>query len=235
MGGARGIGAGIVERFAADGTKVVFTYAGAHDAANALVERLTADGADVVALQSDSASEQAIIDTVNTTVERFGAIDILVNNAGGGTWGPLHELPSEEIDAMINVNILGVVLATRHVIPHLRTGGRIITIGSITAERTPAPGGSIYAMTKGAVASFTRALSRELGPQEITVNNVQPGPVDTEANPADGPGADDQAAHIAVGHFGTIDDIVSIVGYLASEESRFITGASITVDGGFSA
>jgi len=234
-GGARGIGAAIVERFTADGTKVAFTYANGHDAASALVERLGKAGAEVIAIQADSSNEDAVVAAIAKTVEHFGGLDIVVNNAGGGTFAPLHEQADEEIRQMIDVNIWGTVLVTRHAIPHLGEGGRIVNIGSINGDRTPFPGGSIYAMTKGAITSFTRALSRELGPRGITVNNVQPGPVDTDANPADGPGAGFLVEHIAVGHYGHVDDISGMVAYLVSEQGKFITGATLNVDGGFSA
>jgi 3-oxoacyl-[acyl-carrier protein] reductase len=171
-GGARGIGAAIVDRLATDGAKVAFTYVGAHDAASALVDRLGKAGAEVIAMRADSSDEDAVLAAVTKTVELFGGLDILVNNAGGGTFGALHEQPTEEIDQMIDVNIRGVVLTTRHAIPHLGEGGRIINIGSANADRTPFPGGSIYSMTKGAVSSFTRALSRELGPCGITVSTT---------------------------------------------------------------
>ncbi len=234
-GGARGIGAAIVERLAGDGAKVAFTYLGAHEAAGALVDRLGQAGAEVLAIQADSADEQAVRTAVARTLDHFGGIDILVNNAGGGVFSPLHEQAIAEITTMIDVNIRGVVLMTRETIPHLGEGGRIIIIGSVNADRTPFPGGSIYALTKGAVASFARALSRELGPKGVTVNNIQPGPVDTDANPADGPGSDFLREHIALGRYGHVEDISGLVAYLAGDQGQFITGTTITVDGGFSA
>jgi len=234
-GGARGIGAAIVERLATDGAKVAFTYAGGHDTASALVDRLGKAGAEVIAIQADSSDEAAVVAAITKTVEHFGGLDIVVNNAGGGTFGLLHEQAVEEIDQMIDVNIRGVVLTTRHAIPHLGDGGRVINIGSANGDRTPFPGGSIYSMTKGAVSSFTRALSRELGPRGITVNNVQPGPIDTDANPADGEGSDALREHIAVGQYGHVDDIAGLVGFLAGEQGKFITGATLKVDGGFTA
>ncbi|KXF53614.1 oxidoreductase [Rhodococcus sp. SC4] len=234
-GGARGIGAGVVEKLVSEGASVVFTYVGAHAAATALTERLSRPGGEVAAVQADSANEEAIVRAIDETVQRFGRLDILVNNAGGGTFGNLDEMALSEIDTMIDVNIRGLVLATRHCIPHLDAGGRIVNIGSISAERAPFPGASIYGMTKGAVASFTRGLSRELGPRGITVNNVQPGPIATEANPADGPDADYLRSLISVGRFGRVEDVASLVAFLAGSGGEHITGASITIDGGFAA
>lgn len=234
-GGARGIGASIVERLANDGAHVVFTYAGANEAAQDLAGRLEFLGKRVLGIQADSADSEAVATVVATAVEQFGRLDTLVNNAGGGTFGELHEMPVEEIDKMIQVNIRGLVLTTRLAIPHLTAGGRIINIGSANAERTPFPGGSIYGMTKGAVASFTRGLSRELGPRGITVNNVQPGPIATDANPDDGPSADFLRGLMSLGRYGSVDDVSALVAFLASEEGKHITGTSVTIDGGFSA
>lgn len=234
-GGARGIGAGVVERLAHEGLRVVFTYAGAVEAAQDLQGRLESLGQQAFAIQADSADSQAIEATVGTVIERYGRLDVVVNNAGGGTFGELHDMTVEEIDKMIQVNVRGLVLTTRLAIPHLTDGGRIINIGSANADRTPFPGGSVYAMTKGAVASFTRGLSRELGPRNITVNNVQPGPIATDANPEDAPSADYLRSLISLGRYGSIHDVSALVAFLAGEEGQHITGTSITIDGGFSA
>jgi len=234
-GGSRGIGAAVVERLAADGYTVAFTYASSHAAADALVDRVRDAGGTAIAYQADGADEAAFTTVIESVVSRTGGLDVLVNNAGGGTWGELTELAMAEIDTMIAVNVRGLVLATRTAIPHLRSGGRIINIGSVNADYTGFIGGSIYSMTKGAVASFTKALSRELGPRGVTVNNVQPGPVDTDANPADGPGAETLRSRIAVERFGTPTEVAALVSYLTRPDAAYMTGASLNIDGGFSA
>ena len=234
-GGARGIGAGIVERLVADGARVAFTYASNQTVADELVERLTASGGEVLAIRADSSSTVDISRAVEATVARFERLDILVNSAGRYVFGPLAEMPDEGIDTMIDLNVRGTVAATRSVLTHLTRGGRIINIGSTNADTNPFPGGSIYALTKGAIASFSRGLSGELAPLGITINTVQPGPVHTEGNPDDGPMADFVRGFIPSGRFGTVGEVASLVSYLASEESGHITGTSIAVDGGMSA
>ena len=234
-GGARGIGAGIVERLVADGARVAFTYASNQKGADELVERLTAGGGDVLAIRADSSSTVDISRAVDATVARFERLDILVNSAGRYVFGPLAEMPNEEIDTMIDLNVRGTVSATRSALAHLGDGGRIINIGSTNADTNPFPGASIYALTKGAIASFSRGLSGELAPLGITINTVQPGPIHTEGNPDDGPMADFVRGFIPSGRFGTVDEVASLVSYLASDESRHITGTTIAVDGGMSA
>ncbi|NQX37113.1 SDR family NAD(P)-dependent oxidoreductase [Herbiconiux sp. VKM Ac-2851] len=234
-GGSRGIGAAIVRRFVADGMDVAFTYASSESTASALADDISAQGGIALPFRAETTDAGAFEEVVESVLERFGRLDVLVNNVGGGIFAPLTELPVAEIDKMIDINVRALVMATRTVIPVMKTGGRIINIGSVNADRTPFPGGSVYALTKGAVPSFTRALSRELGPLGITVNNVQPGPTDTDANPADGPGADALRSHIAVGRYGHVDDLAGMVSYLASAEAGFVTGATLNVDGGFSA
>lgn len=233
-GGARGIGAGIVERLVADGARVAFTYSSGHAAADALVARLSGGG-EVLAIRADSTSAADITAAVDATVARFGRLDILVNSAGRFVFGPLDEMSLDDIDSMLELNVRGTVRATRAALPHLGEGGRIINIGSTNADRNPFPGGSVYALTKGAIASFTRGLTGELAPRGITVNTVQPGPVSTESNPDDGPMSDFVRGFIPSGRFGSVEDVASLVSYLASEESRHITGVAIAVDGGMSA
>jgi 3-oxoacyl-[acyl-carrier protein] reductase len=234
-GGARGIGAGIVERLATDGAKVAFTYARADEAAKTLTERLSDAGAQVLAIQADSADPDAITAAIDRTLAEFDRIDVLVNNAAGATFGPLDALSLDEIQTMLDVNIRGVVLATRAVIPHLEDGGRIVNIGSVNADRTPFPGQSVYALTKGAVSSFTRGLAWDLSPRGITITNVQPGPIDTDANPADGPFGGPLRERTANGQFGGAEDVAGLVAFLVSDAAKHITGTSITIDGGFTA
>lgn len=233
-GGARGIGAGIVERLVSDGARVAFTYSNGHDAADALVDRLASRG-EAIAIRADSTSSADLAAAVETTVARFGRLDILVNSVGRFVFGPLGEMAVDDIDSMLALNVGGTVQATRSALPHLGEGGRIINIGSTNADRNPFPGGSIYALTKGAIASFARGLTGELAPRGITVNTVQPGPIHTDSNPDDGPMADFVRGFIPSGQFGRVEDVASLVSYLASEESRHVTGASIAVDGGMSA
>ncbi|MET0885510.1 MAG: 3-oxoacyl-ACP reductase family protein [Mycetocola sp.] len=234
-GGSRGIGAAIVQRLAADGYIVALTYATSSTAAETLVDTVRAAGGDAIAYQADAADERAFAAVIESVVSQFGGLDVLVNNAGGGTRGRLTEMPVSEIDTMIATNVRGLVLSTRTAIPYLRAGGRIINIGSVNADHSPFAGGSIYSMTKGAVASFTQALSRELGPRGITINNVQPGPVHTEANPSDGPEAENLRTRIAVERFGSPREVAALVSYLTTPEAAFVTGASLNIDGGFSA
>ncbi|MBY3988719.1 SDR family oxidoreductase [Rhodococcus fascians] len=234
-GGARGIGAGIAERLAADGAHVIFTYASSASAADELVTKIHTAGGNAEAIAADSRDSEQLRDVLEGVVKRAGAIDIVVANAGGGTIKPLTDLDGTEIDTMIDVNIRGVVDVVRHSINHLGHGGRIITIGSVTAHYLADDASSIYGMTKGAVATFVQGMARELGPREITINNVQPGPIDTQANPSDGPAGDRLRSLIPVGRFGTVAEVASLVSYLAGSESAFINGASIDIDGGYSA
>jgi len=234
-GGSRGIGAAIVRRLSANGFAVAFTYATSVNAAMALTDEIRAQGGLAASFQADNADDKALRTVVASVVEQFGRLDVLVNNAGGGTFGPLEDMPTSEIFRMIDVNIRGLVVATKAAIPHLGSGGRIINIGSVNADRTPFPGGSIYSMTKGAVAGFTRALSRELGPQGITVNNVQPGPISAAPVPPRRSGTDALRAQIAVDRYGTTSEVAAFVAYLTGDDAGYITGASLNIDGGFSA
>jgi 3-oxoacyl-[acyl-carrier protein] reductase len=234
-GGARGIGAGIAELLAVEGADVTFTYAASVSAANDLVSRIESSGGTARAVAADSGNSRQLRDVVEMVAERAGGIDIVVANAGGGTIKPLSELNDSEIDTMIDVNIRGVVDVVRQSIRHLGQGGRIVTIGSVTAHHLPDDASSVYGMTKGAVATFVKGMARELGPRGVTINNVQPGPVDTDANPADGPAGDWLRSLIPIGRFGTVTEVASLVSYLAGSESAYINGASIDVDGGYSA
>lgn len=172
---------------------------------------------------------------MDTVLERSGRLDIVVGNAGGGTLKPVTALSDGEIDRMIDVNIRGTIDLLRYSAPVMGSGGRIITIGSVSAHHLPDEASSTYGMTKGAVASLVRGLARELGPRGITVNNVQPGPVDTDANPADGPSGETLRSLIPVGRFGTVAEVASFVAYVASDEAAYLNGASLDIDGGYSA
>ncbi|MFC7673250.1 3-oxoacyl-ACP reductase family protein [Mycolicibacterium sp. GCM10028919] len=232
-GGSRGIGAEIVRRLTADGAAVAFTYSASGADAEKLVADVTANGAKVVAIQADAADPIQTASAVDQAVAELGGLDIVVNNAAVAHMAPIGEFPGEQFDRLVAINIGGMFWTTRSAIKHLGQGARIINIGSINADRVPGPGVSVYAMTKGAVSSFTRGLARELGPQGITVNNVQPGPIDTDANPDRGDFAESLKVVTAQGRYGHTTDVASFVAFLAGPESGYITGANLNVDGGF--
>ncbi len=234
-GGSRGIGAAIARRLAAEGADVALTYAANADKALAVSAAIEADGRRSLAIAADSADAAAVIQAVDRTAAELGRLDILVNNAGIFIARPLEDFTLAEIDRTLSVNIRAVFLAAQAASRHMRSGGRIISLGSSLAERVPRPQTSLYALSKSALIGLTKGLARELGPRGITVNVVHPGSTDTDMNPADGPQADAQRALLALGQYGTPEDIASLVAYLASAESRFITGAGIAIDGGFTA
>ncbi|BBZ36445.1 SDR family oxidoreductase [Mycolicibacterium confluentis] len=232
-GGSRGIGAEIVRRLSSDGAAVAFTYSASASNADALVAELTAAGATVVAIQADAAVPAQAADAVEQAVAALGGLDIVVNNAAVGHMAPIDEFPGDEFDRLVAINIGSTYWTTRTAIKHLGEGARIINIGSINADRIPGAGLSVYGMTKGAVASFTRGLARDLGARGITVNNVQPGPIDTDANPDEGDFAESLKQVTTQGRYGHTTDVASFVSFLAGPESGYITGANLNVDGGF--
>jgi 3-oxoacyl-[acyl-carrier protein] reductase len=234
-GGSRGIGAGIAKRLAADGAAVAITYTSSPDAANAVVREIEAAGGKAIAFKADAGNAEAVTSAVEQTVEAFGALDILVNNAGTAFPKPFVDSTLEELDRVIDINIRGVFVATKAALKHLRDGGRIINIGSCVGERMMTPGLVPYSATKGAVKMFTQGLSREVADRGITVNNVQPGPIDTELNPADAAWAEPQIAATALKRFGKVEEVVALVAFVASPEASYITGTSLTVDGGTNA
>jgi NAD(P)-dependent dehydrogenase (short-subunit alcohol dehydrogenase family) len=234
-GASRGIGAAIARRLAADGADVAITYERSADRAATVVKEIEALGRKAFAIQADSADPAAVEAAVVDAAKALGGLDILVNNAGIARGGALEEMSLEDIDALLNVNVRGVVLATRAAIPLMSDGGRIINMGSCLAERVTMPGISIYSMTKSAQIALTKGLARDLGPRGITVNVVHPGATDTDMNPADGPNRDLMLSGMAIKRFGTADDIAAMVAFLAGPEGRQITGAGFTVDGGVNA
>ncbi|MFM4829775.1 3-oxoacyl-ACP reductase family protein [Aeromonas rivipollensis] len=235
QGGSRGIGAAIVKRLARDGAAVAFTYVSSASKAEELVATITAAGGKALAIRADSADAVAVQHAIRQSVTRFGRLDILVNNAGVLVWGHLEELTLNDLDRTLAVNIRSVFVACQEAAHHMGKGGRIINIGSTNADRIPMAGGSVYAMSKSALVGLTKGMARDLGPRGITVNNVQPGPVDTDMNPADGESAEQLKGMMALARYGKDDEIASFVAYLAGPEAGYVTGASLTIDGGFSA
>jgi 3-oxoacyl-[acyl-carrier protein] reductase len=234
-GGSRGIGAAIAKRLAADGASVAITYSKGAEAAQSVVKGVEKAGGKAIAIQADAADAQAVIAAVEKAVATFGRLDVLVNNAGTAIPKPFEETPLEEMDRVIDINIRGVFVATQAALKHLKDGGRIINIGSCVGERMMTPGLVAYAATKGAVKMFTQGLARELGARAITVNNIQPGPIDTELNPAASEWATPQIANTALNRYGSVEDVAALVSFVAGPESSYITGANLTVDGGTNA
>jgi 3-oxoacyl-[acyl-carrier protein] reductase len=235
QGGSRGIGAATVKRLARDGAAVAFTYSQSADSAQALVHEVEAAGGRALAIRADSASEQAIRSAIGEAVKTFGRLDILVNNAGVLAVAPIEEFSIDDLDRTLSINVRSVVIASQEAARNMNDGGRIISIGSTNAERMPFAGGAVYAMSKAALVGLTKGLARDLGPRGITVNNVQPGPVDTEMNPDNTDFATSLKPVMALGRYGQVEEIASFVAYLAGPEAGYITGASLTIDGGFSA
>jgi 3-oxoacyl-[acyl-carrier protein] reductase len=235
QGGSRGIGAAIVKRLAAEGAAVAFTYVSSEAKARELQDSITSNGGKALAIKADSADAEAIQQAVTNTVETFGRVDILVNNAGVLAVGPLEEFSLDDFDRTLNINVRSVFIASQAAARHMGDGGRIINIGSTNADRMPFAGGGVYAMSKSALVGLTKGLARDLGPRGITINNVQPGPVDTDMNPATGDFAESLIPLMAIGRYGHAEEIASFVAYLAGPEAGYITGASLTIDGGFGA
>jgi 3-oxoacyl-[acyl-carrier protein] reductase len=234
-GGSRGIGAAIAKRLAGDGANVAITYAKDGSAASAVTRAIESNGGKAIAIQADAADAKAVKAAVDKTVATFGRLDVLVNNAGTAIPKTFEETTLEEMDRVIDINIRGVFAATQAALKHLKSGGRIIMIGSAVGERAASPLLVPYTATKGAVKMFTQALSRELGGRGITVNNVQPGPIDTDLNPASGDWAVPQKAATALNRYGRVEEIAAMVAFVAGPDSSYITGSNLTVDGGMNA
>ncbi|ASS54657.1 SDR family NAD(P)-dependent oxidoreductase [Rhizobium leguminosarum] len=231
-GGSRGIGAAIVLALADKGADVAITYERSADRAAEVVRAIERKGRKALAIQADSADPAAVKRSVDEAAQALGGLDILVNNAAIALYGAIADVSVEQIDALLDVNVRSPLLASQAAIPYLQAGGRVITIGSVGAERIVGDTGTVYFMTKSALHSFTRGLARELGSRDITVNLVQPGSTDTDMNPADGDFADFQRALIPLGRYGEPEDVAAAVAFLASPAARHITGTILTVDGG---
>ncbi len=234
-GGTRGIGAAIAKRLASDGANVAITYTHSADAAAALVKAIEKDGGKAIAILADAADADAVRSAVDETFKTFGRLDVLVNNAGTCIPEKVEETSLENFDRVFAINVRGTFVATQAALKHMKSGGRIIMIGSCVGERIMIQGMAPYSATKGAVKMFTQGLARELGARGITVNNVQPGPIDTDLNPAAGEWAVGQKANVPLGRYGTVDDVAALVAFVAGPESSYINGASLTIDGGTNA
>src|ERR1700758_1599921 len=234
-GGSRGIGAAIAKRLAAEGANVAITYSRGAAAAAATVEEIERAGRKAIAIQADATDAGAIEAAVEKTVQTFGQLDVLVNNAGTAIPKTFEETTLEEMDRVIDINVRGTLIATQAALKHMKPGGRIIMIGSSAGERVLVPGLVAYSATKGAVKMFSQGLSRELASRGITVNNVEPGPIDTDLNPAAGDWAVPQRAATALDRYGNVDEIAAAVAFIAGPESSYMTGSNITVDGGMNA
>lgn len=234
-GGSRGIGAAIAKRLAQDGARVAITYAKDAGSASAVVKAIESAGGKAVAIQADAADADAVKSAVGKVVATFGPLDVLVNNAGTAIPKKFEETTLEEMDRVVNINLRGVLVTTQTALKHMNDNGRIIMIGSSVGERVVTPGLVAYSATKGAIKMFTQALSREVGSRGITVNNVQPGPIDTDLNPADGDWAVPQKATTALNRYGKVEEVAALVAFVAGPEAAYITGANLTVDGGTNA
>jgi 3-oxoacyl-[acyl-carrier protein] reductase len=234
-GGSRGIGAAIAKRLAADGATVAITYTKGADAAASVVKEIERAGGKAIAIQADAADPDASKAAVEKTVATLGRLDVLVNNAGTAIPKRFEEATLEELDRVIDINVRGTFVATQAALKHMQSGGRIIMIGSCVGERLMTPGLVSYSATKGAVKMFTQGLSREVGSRGITVNNIQPGPIDTDLNPAAGDWAASQKAATALDRYGSVEEVAALVAFVAGPESSYITGANLTVDGGTNA
>lgn len=234
-GGARGIGAAIVRRLAREGAAVAFTFQNSAAGASALAAEVEAAGGRALALQADAADPAALTRAIDGAARQFGKLDILVNNAGVLRLGSVETLSLEDFDETLAVNVRAVFVAAKAALAHMGEGGRIINIGSTNAERMPFPGGSAYAMSKSALLGLVQGMARDLGPRGITVNNIQPGPTNTDMNPEAGEFGAALHGLMALQRHATPDEIAGMVAYVAGPEAGFVTGASLMIDGGFSA
>lgn len=234
-GGSRGIGAAIVKRLATEGADVAFTYISSPDRAKEITQAVQALGVQALDIQANSAEASEVVAAVEQTVEKLGGIDILVNNAGVVQMAPIDDFTLADFDRTFAINVRAVFVATQAAVKHMQEGGRIINIGSTSAERVSFAGSSVYAMSKSALQGLVQGLARDLGPRGITINNVQPGPIATDINPSEGEFAEMLKKQLALPRYGTVEEVAGMVAYLAGSEAAYITGANLMIDGGFSA
>jgi|SRR5690606_6458862 len=232
-GGSRGIGAAIVKRLAGEGADVVFTHSGRNPhKADEVIAAARLNGSRVKAVVADSAHPRELLKALQLTVDDFGGLDILVSNAGVAALKPITEFTLEEYDQTMDVNVKAVFVASRFAAEKMNPGGRIITIGSNMADRPGAPGATVYGMSKSALSGLTKALSHDLGPKNIGAVLIQPGAVDTDMNPVDSEWAPALIGQTTLGRYGKVNEIAGLVAYLSGEESQYITGSTIMIDGG---
>lgn len=234
-GGSRGIGAATARRLAREGARVAIGYQASGVAAEALVAEIEAGGGEAIAIRADAADADALTRAIDRAADHFGRLDILVNSAGVLRLGPVDEFSLADLDQTLAVNVRAVFVASKAAAVHMRDGGRIINISSTNAGRMPFAGGAVYAMSKSALTGLAKGMARDLGPRGITVNNVQPGPIDTDMNPAEGEFAESLHGLMALPRHGHADEVAAMVAYLAGPEAGFVTGADLLIDGGFAA
>jgi 3-oxoacyl-[acyl-carrier protein] reductase len=234
-GASRGIGAAIAKRLAADGASVVVTYSKGAAGAASVVKEIEGAGGKAIALQADAADADAVRGAVEKTVQAFGQLDVLVNNAGTAIPMSVEETTLADFDRVFTINVRGTFVATQAALKRMKAGGRIIMVGSCVGEHVMIPGMAPYSATKGAIKMFTQGLARELGARGITVNNIQPGPIDTDLNPAAGDWAKGQKANVPLDRYGRVEEVAALVAFVAGPESSYINGANLTVDGGTNA
>jgi len=234
-GGSRGIGAATAKALAEEGADVAISYSASPDKAEAVVAEMQKNGVRTVAFKADQADAKQVTELVQKVAKYFGKLDILVNNAGVFESGVVGD-PSADLarlDREFAINVGGVVAAVRAAVPLMTEGGRIVTIGSVIADRVSFPGLAGYAATKAAVVGYSQGWARDLGPKGITVNVVQPGPINTDMNPENSDFAQVQKASTALGRYGRPEELAAAVVFLASPKASYITGATLSVDGGY--
>ena len=236
-GGSRGIGAAIAKRLAKEGADVAISYSSSSSKAEAIVEELKREGGRAAAFKADQGDSAQVETLINDTVKHFGRLDILINNAGVFVGGKIDDASVDipALERQLAINVLGVVVAVRTAAKFISEGGRIISIGSVNGERMPYAGFADYAGTKAALIGYTKGWARDLGPKNITVNLIQPGPINTDMNPEDSDFADLLKSNLALGRYGKPEEVAAAVAFLASDEASFITGSTLNVDGGFNA